>query len=137
MSKGWRTRIEKLEAQKAEAQAIISRVGGTGAVNVSEELAKDELSILQNEYLSGKSDIQTKISNIQSSMENNAMKILSSDFWDKYIAENKTLAGEIGIGELSQSFTFNFNGDVNDKEALMQSIINTLNREATLRSVGK
>jgi hypothetical protein len=137
MNRGWRTRVEDLEKQRTEQESILSRIGGTGKINVSEALAKDELDILQEKYLTDKSDLQSKISDIQSSMENNAMRIASSDFWNKYIEENKTLAGEIGIGEMSQSFTFNFNGDVNDKEALMKSIIDTLNREATLRGVGK
>lgn len=136
MDRGWRTRVADLEKQKAEQESIMSRIGA-GGINISEELAKDELSILQEKYLSERAGIQNNISAVQSSMSENTSKIMSSDFWNKYVAENKTLAGEIGIGEVSQSFVFNFNGDVNDKDALMKSIIDTLNREATLRGVGK
>jgi hypothetical protein len=140
MTAGWRTRIKELEEEKAKEQSILKRVGSEG-VNLQKELAKDELDILKEKYQAEVSDIKEQAEEKkrlaeQEILERNQFMLqqagmLTTEGMRKLVSDEMTYAGSKGYGEYS--YVFNFNGDVNDKEALMRTIINALDRQSTLK----
>lgn len=134
MNKGWRTRIEDLEKQKAKEQGIISRISGKVS-NLPSELSKDELTLLEEDYQKEKLTKQKDILEREKFLTERAVDISKPGFFNSYIKENQSFLGQVGAGGIANSFVFNFNGDVNDKDALIRTITDILNREATLRGV--
>lgn len=140
MTAGWRTRIKELEQEKEKEQAILQRVGAEG-IDLQKTLAKDELTILREKYEREVSDIKEQAEEKkrlaeQEILERNQFMLqqagmLTNEGMKKLVADEMTYAGSRGYGEYS--YVFNFNGDVNDKDALMRTIIETLNRQSTLK----
>lgn len=148
MSRGFRTRIAELESEKEREKNVIERIGGE-ITDISAEIAKDDLTILQEKHASEISEIREQAAKKREelSMEESertaflsekAAQIGGPGFFDRAMAEKESFAGQIGKGAIEQSFVFNFNEVVAGDEGVKKIIEETmkvLNREATLRGV--
>ena len=140
MNTGWRTRIKELEQEKEKEQAIINAVG-KNITNINSEIAKDELTILRESYdkeiaeIKSNADEKRKLAeeeiNQRQTFMGNQAGFLTTEGISKLVADEQTFAGKMGYGQ--HSYVFNFNGDVNDKEALMKAIVDLLNRQSQLK----
>ena len=140
---GWRTHIAELEAEKAKEQAILDKAGGA-VLNLDEQLAKDDLTILkekhdeENKTILAEADkkktgINDEILNRQKFQLQQIGAVTTPGFLDKLTAEQQSFLGSMGVGP--SSYIFNFNGDVNDKDKLIKIITDALDRQATLKGV--
>ena len=140
MSGGWRTRIKELEDEKAKEQSIIDRIKSEG-VDTAKESAKDELVLLKEKHdaeieeIKSAAEEKKKLAETEIEERNQFMSqqagFLNTEGIGKLVADEMTYAGKSGYGEYS--YVFNFNGDVNDKDALMKTIVELLNRQSTLK----
>jgi hypothetical protein len=140
MSSGWRTRIKELEDEKAKEQSIINRIKSEG-IDASEAAAKDELTILKEKHLAEIAEIKStseekkKLAEDEIEQRNKFIiqqgSFLSNEGIKNLVTDEMSYAGKAGYG--AYSYVFNFNGDVNDKDALMKTIVELLNRQSTLK----
>ena len=144
--RGWRTRVEELEREKEKEKSIIARVGGD-VLNIKDEIAKDDLMVLQEQHAREiqeirdqaerkKLELQKEELERQKFILETAVATKGRGFFSTAMQEAGTFLGSIGQASTQQSFVFNFNGDVSDIDTLKKVIIDALNREATLRGVG-
>lgn len=145
-SAGFRSRIEELEKEKIKEQTIIDRAGGV-VTDIKGQIAKDDLTILQEEHAKEIQEIKDTAEKKKLEMqkeqlereifiEKTKLTVQEPGFYEKATKEGTSFLGNIGAGTIANSFIFNFNGDVNDKDALQKSIIDALNRIASLRQIG-
>ena len=110
------------------------------------EVAKDEFTILKEKHdkelaeiksqATAKKDELTKEEQARIDfLEKNKASIGTAGFFSSGVKQQDTFLGGLGLSSAQQQFIFNFNGDVSDIETLKKTIIDMLNREATLRGV--
>jgi hypothetical protein len=144
-SQGFRGRITDLQAEKDKEQSIINRASGEVS-NLKGEIEKDDLTQLEeahtkeineikNQADKKKAEMEKEKTDRETFLEKEKTTVETPGFYEKATKEGLSFLGGIGAGAVANSFVFNFNGDVNDKEALEKSIIDALNRMATLHNV--
>ena len=142
-SAGWRDKIAELESEKTKEKAIIARIGGEVS-DLNEEIAKDDLQLLKENYEAERAEIQSEAEKIRLEKEaeisgragvqlRGVIASLSPEVMNTLTAESQSFLGQIGAG--ANQYVFNFNGDVNDKDKLITVITEALNRQATLKGV--
>jgi len=140
--RGWRDRITDLEKEKKQELAILSRIGKEG-ISVQDEIAKDELAVLKEKHQKELAEIRNQGIEKKREMDRQLMeleqagvvqtgKITAPGFFDKAATEQAGVRGwETGV--VDNIFNFNFEGEVSDREALMQQIMVAINRAAELK----
>lgn len=148
-SKGFRTRIADLEAEKAKEQAIIAKAGSVVG-NIQDQIAKDDLDRLAEAHAATvqqlkddeekqKLQAQAEMLQRQAFVLGAAVNVNTPGYLSKAASEGVSYLGSIGSAPTQQALIFNFNGAVAGDDGIqkiIESTIAKLNREATLRGVG-
>lgn len=147
MSAGWRTRITDLEAEKKKEQDIIKRSGGEVS-NLNAELAKDDLTILQEKHRAEVSELRDSTSEKKKTFEDEInsrlqfivgtyQKLNEPGFFGEATSSNETFLRSIGGGSVQNVFNFNemVAGDEGLKK-LVTTVIDQLNRTAVAKNFG-
>jgi len=149
MSEGFRGRIEELKAEMAKEQAIIDQAGTINA-NLKQDIAKNDLQILQDSHEKELAEIRSQNEKKRKEAEDeiNARKfqinriganLYDPNFYKNSSAEANSFLGSIGQGQMQQALVFNFNGTVAGDEGVKEIItqaISEINRQATVQKVG-
>ncbi len=149
MNDGWRTKIKELEAQKAKEQSILDRAN-TQVTNLSSEIAKDDLRVLQEKHIKELSEIRTSNEEKKKALEDemksremfllkNVQTVLGKNFFAEATSKDQTFLKDIGASKSSNMYNFNFNEVVAGDDGINKIIaivINQLNRTATLKGYG-
>jgi len=145
-NQGWRSKIAKLEEEKAKEQAIIDKAGGV-VVDIGTQIAKDEFDVLQEKHQKEIEEIKKQNEEKKSLVDQEIAERIDKvkelqtlvggkDFYAKAGKEGTTFAGAIGAGGVQNVIQFTFNGDVSDIETLKKQVVESLNRTALLKQVG-
>lgn len=140
MARGWRDRIAELEREKAKENEVMARLEKKG-VAIKEEIAKDELTRRREQFEKEMAEEKERGARRVAQLEIEAL--------EKEKTTLESLVGLLQPGKIQELITaeearkpwepsplnvyFNFEGDISDKDELIQVITDHLNRLSELK----
>jgi hypothetical protein len=147
MSAGWRTRITELQAEKEKELDIVARAGADVS-DLQEQMAKDDLTVLQEKHLAEVNDLKDTTAEKKKTTEDEInqrlqfiitayQKMSTPGFFTDATSNSENFLRSIGSGSVQNVFNFNemVAGDEGLKK-LVTTVIDQLNRTATAKGFG-